>query len=111
MRAMKKIIVFLIVLFAVEAFAQDKTKITVKATEKNSGVVIVTISDGKQSLELNCNDGFPQCLAPKAGEYWMVRLPKNHGVYDCQNVDLYPSSVDPDGENVSTIGEYCLIGK
>jgi len=108
---MKRTIVFLIMVFAMQAFAQEKTKITVKGTEKSSGVVIVTISDGKQSLELNCNDGFPQCVAPKAGEYWMVKLPKNHGVYDCQDVDLYLTKDDPDGGNASAVGEYCLMAK
>ncbi|HEY3929270.1 MAG TPA: hypothetical protein VGL89_12930 [Candidatus Koribacter sp.] len=108
---MKRFIVFLIVLFAVQGFAQEKSKITVKGTEKNSGVVIVTVSEGKQSLELNCNEGFPQCAAPKAGEYWMVKLAKNHGVYECQNVDLYLTTDDPDSGNASAVGEYCLVEK
>ena len=94
---------------AVQAFADEKVKVTVKSTEKNSGVVIVNINDGKKTLELNCNDGFPQCTAPKPGEYWMVMLPKNHGVYECQNVDLYPGNTDPDSGN--NTGEYCLIEK
>jgi hypothetical protein len=36
----------------------------------------------------------------------MVRLPKNRGMYDCQNVDLYPRTADP--ENEEKLGEYCL---
>ena len=39
----------------------------------------------------------------------MVRLPKNWGMYDCVNVDLYPSSADP--ATSQKIGEYCLIEK
>ena len=103
---MKKLLVCLILLMAVQVWAQDKAKVTVKSTEKNNGVIIVTINDGKKSVDLNCNDGFPSCAAPKAGEYWMVKLPKNRGVYDCQNVDLFPASADPD--SADKIGEYCL---
>jgi len=103
---MKKLFVGFILLMAVQAWAQEKSKITVKTFEKNNGVIIVTIIDGKKSVDLNCNEGFPQCTAPKAGEYWMVRLPKNHGVYECQNVDLFPATVDPADDN--KVGEYCL---
>ncbi len=103
---MKKLLVCLILLMAVQVWAQDKTKVTVKSTEKSSGVVIVTINDGKKSVDLNCNEGFPSCAAPKAGEYLMVKLPKNHGVYDCQCVDLFPIDSDPD--SAEKIGEYCL---
>jgi hypothetical protein len=39
----------------------------------------------------------------------MVTLPKNWGMYDCQNVDLYPTSADPATDQ--KIGEYCLNGK
>ncbi len=106
---MKNIWILLVVLIAMQAFAQDKTKITVKSAEKNSGVIVVTINDGKKTAELNCNDGFPQCAAPKPGEYWMVKLPANHGVYECQNVDLFPSASDPD--TADKFGEYCLVEK
>lgn len=106
---MKKLWILLVLLIALQAVAQEKTKITVKSSEKSSGVTIVTINDGKKVSELNCNDGFPQCTAPKAGEYWMVKLPKNHGVYECQNVDLFPATADQD--MTDKIGEYCLIEK
>ena len=103
---MKKLLVCLVLLMSVQLFAEEKSKITVKGSEKNSGVIIVTINDGKKSVELNCNDGFPHCAAPKPGEYWMVRLPKNHGVYECQNVDLFQATDDPD--TAEKVGEYCL---
>lgn len=106
---MKKLLVCLTLLIALQALAQDKTKITVKSSEKNSGVIIVTVNDGKKNVELNCNEGFPQCAAPKPGEYWMLVLPKNHGVYDCQDVDLFPVSADP--ATADKIGEYCLTEK
>ncbi len=103
---MKKLLVCLILLMAVQVWAQDKTKVTVKSTEKNNGVVIVTINDGKKNIDINCNDGFPSCAAPKAGDYWMVKLPKNRGVYDCQCVDLFPMTADPDSDQ--KLGEYCM---
>ena len=103
---MKKLLVCFVLFMSVQLFAEEKSKITVKGSEKNSGVIIVTINDGKKSVELNCNDGFPQCAAPKPGEYWMVRLPKNHGVYECQNVDLFQATDDPD--TAEKVGEYCL---
>lgn len=103
---MKKLLVCLILLASVQLFAEEKTKITVKSTEKNNGVILVTINDGKKTAELNCNDGFPMCSAPKPGEYWLVKLPKNRGVYECQNVDLFPGDQDP--ESAEKVGEYCL---
>lgn len=103
---MKKLLVCLILLVSVQMFAEEKTKVTVKSTEKNNGVILVTINDGKKTAELNCNDGFPMCAAPKPGEYWLVKLPKNRGVYECQNVDLFPGSEDP--ETAEKVGEYCL---
>jgi hypothetical protein len=106
---MKKLLVCLILIISIQALADEKTKVTVKSTEKNSGVVIVSVSDGKRTVELNCNDGFPGCIVPKSGEYLMVKLPKNHGVYDCQNVDLFPPDADPD--TAEKVGEFCLIEK
>ena len=40
----------------------------------------------------DCHD----CTIPEPGTYVMVRLPKNYGMYDCANVDLYPPSADPE---------------
>ena len=49
------------------------------------------------------------CKVLEPGTYVMVRLPKNWGMYDCANVDLYASAADPaSGEK---LGEYCLIEK
>ena len=103
---MKKLLVGMILLLAVQAWAEEKVKVTVKSTEKNNGVVFVTIKDGGKTVDLNCNEGFPQCNTPKTGEYWMVKLPKNRGVYECQTVDLFPSDAEPGDDN--KVGEYCL---
>jgi hypothetical protein len=49
------------------------------------------------------------CKVLAAGTYLMVRLPKNWGMYDCANVDLYPTTADP--ATSEKLGEYCLIRK
>jgi len=111
---MKKTVILLVLLFAVQLVAQDKSTITVKKSEVSNGVVIVTIATGAtqaqaKTSELNCNKGAEACKAPEAGTYLMVRLPKNWGMYDCQNVDLYAASADPATDQ--KIGEYCLTEK
>jgi len=111
---MKKAIILLVFLMAVQLVAQDKSTITVKNSEISNGVVIVTVAqEGTPSqaktFELNCNKGATACKAPEAGTYLMIRLPKNWGMYDCANVDLYPAGADP--ATAEKIGEYCLIQK
>ncbi len=102
-------------LTATQALAQDKSTITVKSSEINNGVVILTVHEAAtpeqaaQSFSLHCNKGTSGCKAVEAGTYLMVRLPKNWGMYDCTNVDLYPTSADP--ATSQKIGEYCLIEK
>jgi len=111
---MKKAIILLVLLIAVQLMAQDRSTISVKKSETTNGVVIVTVAQGAtqgqaKTAELNCNKGAEACKAPEAGTYLMIRLPKNWGMYDCQNVDLYASSADPATDQ--KIGEYCLIEK
>jgi len=107
---MKKANVLFILITALPLMAVDKTQITVKDTTTNNGVVLVTIANAGKTAELQCTESAPFCAVPKAGTYWMVRLPKNHGVYDCQNVDLYVQASDPDNGGQS-FGEYCLNEK
>ena len=98
----------LIALFtAAQALAQVKSQITVKNSAVNNGVVIVTAQTGRASLELQCNKDITGCRVLASGDYVMVRLPRNHGVYDCAKVDIYPKSADPDATD--KLGEYCLI--
>ena len=112
---MKKALILLVLAVGVRAIAQDQSVITVKNSETSGGVVIVTaiqpsIGDqAKLSLELHCNKGASGCKAPEPGSYIMVRLPKNWGMYDCANVDLYPATADPAKDQ--KIGEYCLNQK
>ena len=108
--------IFLLVFFVgLSAMAQDKSTITVKNSATNNGVIIITAvqsatdDQAKRSLELHCNKGASACKAPEPGEYLMVRLPKNWGMYDCADVDLYPTSADPN--TAQKTGEYCLEEK
>ena len=81
-------LVFFVLLVATALSAADKSPVTVKSSQVVSGVVLVTVNENGKSLDLQCNDGHAYCKAVKPGEYQMVRLPKNRGMYDCQNVDL-----------------------
>jgi hypothetical protein len=112
---MKKALILLVLAVGVRAIAQDQSVITVKNSETSGGVVIVTAlqpgvdDQAKLSLELHCNKGASACKAPESGSYIMVRLPKNWGMYDCANVDLYAATADPSKDQ--KIGEYCLNQK
>jgi len=111
----KQAMILLLLLAGIQMAAQDKSTITVKSTNVVSDVVIVNavnpnIADkAKAGVELRCNKGPSSCKAPEPGSYLMVRLPKNWGMYDCANVDLYPATGDPATDQ--KIGEYCLIEK
>jgi hypothetical protein len=104
---MKRCIVLFLLISAGSLFAQDKSPITVKDTRANNGVVLVNISEAGKPFELQCNQSVPSCTAPQPGSYWMVRLPKNHGLYDCANVDLYAQPGNAQGQN-EVLGKYCI---
>jgi len=112
---MKRAIILLVLAAGVQLVAQDRSTITVKKTELSKETVIVTAfpqgasNPAKASFELNCNKDANSCKAPEPGTYLMVRLPKNWGMYDCSNVDLYATTADPDKDQ--KIGEYCLVEK
>ena len=110
----RKIILSLCFWTSLQLSAQDKSLVTVSSSEVNNGVVIVTVhrenpTDGTASFALHCNKGVHDCTIPEPGNYVMVRLPKNYGMYDCANVELYPPSADP--ETSQRVGQYCLIEK
>jgi len=107
---MRQLALLITLLIAVQLLAIEKSTITVKETSVSGEVVLVTIQESGKSFELQCTKGAPNCAAPKPGTYWMVRLAKNHGYYDCANVDLYAQSADP--ERGGTIfAEYCINEK
>jgi len=101
-------------LAAMQLMAEDKSIITVKSGEVSNGVVILAVHQTAtpqvaESFALHCNKGMADCKVLEPGTYVMVRLPKNWGMYDCANVDLYASTADPaSGEK---LGQYCLIEK
>lgn len=104
---MRKMMLILTLIAALPLFAQDKSQVTVKSVDKNNGVVLITLAENGKSLELQCNDGASFCVAVKPGEYQMVRLPKNRGLYDCKNVELFKAGADTTSPD-ERLGQYCL---
>ena len=109
-------LVVLIALAAVlrSASAQDdeeakREMITVKSSANNGGAIIVTARGEKTVVELQCTKSFASCANLKPGEYLMLRLPKNRGMYDCMNVRVYDKAADPD--NAQELGAYCVTDK
>jgi hypothetical protein len=99
-----------VILASAHAIAQEKTPVKVKSSEVVTGVVIVYVQKGAKSLELQCNEGAGYCKALPSGAYLMVELPKNYGMYDCKNVEIYRGDQDkPDAAEM--IGAYCLVEK
>ena len=107
---MKQSILLFLLICAAPLFGQDKSPVTVKDSSVNHGVVIVNIHESGKPFELQCTESAPRCTAPPAGTYWMVRLAKNHGFYDCANVDLYSQS-GTSGSEDHILGEYCINEK
>lgn len=99
-----------ILLACSQGFAQEKTPVKVKSTEVVTGVVIVHLQKGANMLELQCNEGAGTCKILPSGNYLMVQLPENHGMYDCKNVEIYRGT--PEREDAAEkLGAYCLIDK
>ncbi|HZP64055.1 MAG TPA: hypothetical protein VFB28_11615 [Terriglobales bacterium] len=105
----KAIVLLLMLLLAVVVLAQDKSTIVVKDSGTYTGVVVITATSGGKTIELQCNQNSTSCTLLKGGSYVMVVLPKNHGMYDCQNVDIYAGDADPG--TAQKIGQYCLTQK
>jgi hypothetical protein len=111
---MRKAIILFGLLATMQLMAQDKSIVTVKSGEINNGVVILAVHQTAtpqvaESFTLHCNKGMADCKVLEPGTYVMVRLPKNWGMYDCANVDLYANTADP--ASGGKLGEYCLIDK
>jgi hypothetical protein len=96
-----------------KASAQDdepkREVITVKSAENSGGVIVLTARGEKTTVELQCTKTVPSCANLKPGEYLMLRLPKNRGVYDCMNVRVYDKAADPD--DAEQLGAYCVTDK
>jgi hypothetical protein len=98
------IVVFLI---AAQASAQEKSYVTVRGNGLNNGVVTVDVLKDGKTYRLSCNDGMPGCNSLKVGKYQMVELPKNFGMYECKNIEVYPE-LPANPEKDSRLGQYCL---
>jgi hypothetical protein len=106
---MKRATVLFLLVSAIMVLAQEQSNITVKESSTSSGVVIVSGDMEGKSFELQCNVSSPSCQALKPGKYQMVQLPKNHGMYDCQNADVFEIGKDPSTDQ--RLAEYCLTVK
>jgi hypothetical protein len=100
---------------SVEVSAQETSFIAVKGSDLNNGVVILDILKASKAYQLQCNQGAAGCTNLRNGNYLMVELPKNFGMYECRDVEVYPQSaatpdtVPPDKDK--KLGEYCLVEK
>jgi hypothetical protein len=105
---MKKAFLVMIVLASVLLLADEKSDVVVNNTSVVTGVIVVDVQFKGKTAELQCNEGSPDCNKLKPGNYIMVQLPKNHGLYDCANVEVYsPTATETD----QRVGAYCLIPK
>ena len=103
---MKHVFIFLLFVFATaQLLSQDTSNVTVTSAQSNNGVVIISVVEGNTHLELQCNANMPTCKKLAPGKYNMVRLPKGHGMYECDNVDVYAG----DPQSADRIGEYCAL--
>jgi hypothetical protein len=108
-RAWMPLLVAVFVLALVIPMAgQATSKITVTGADVSNGVVIVRVLHNGKDLELQCNQNLLSCTKLKKGDYTMVELPKNFGIYDCRDVEIYSEAPQPSKSN--KLGEYCLIG-
>ena len=106
---MKRAVIFFLLASAIVLLAQEATTITVKESSTTTGVVIVSADMSGKTVELQCNVTSPSCTPLKVGKYQLVQLPKNHGMYDCQNADVYEPTANPASDQ--RLGEYCLTVK
>ena len=95
---------------SVEVSAQEKSVITVRGSELNNGVVILDVVKVGKACVLQCNQGMSACTTLKNGKYQMVELPKNFGMYECKDVEVYPETAVTADKN-NKLGEYCLVEK
>jgi len=97
-----------VILASQPAFVQEKTLVKVISSEVVTKVVIVHVEKDGKSLDLQCNEGMGYCKALPSGSYRMVELPKNFGMYDCKNVEIYRADQDK-SKSDELIGAYCLM--
>ena len=86
-----------------------------RASELNNGVVTLNVLKASTGYQQQCIEGAPGCTNLKNGNYLMVELPKNFGIYESRDVEVYPqSAAAPDTappDKDQKLGEYCLVEK
>jgi len=99
----------------VQVSAQERSYITVRGSELNNSFFILDVLKGSNAYQLQCNQGAPGCTSLKSGNYLMLELPKNLGMYECRHVEAYPESAAASDTALpgkhKKLGEYCLIEK
>jgi len=108
-KIVKRLISCIVVLSGVFVLAaqpqENYENVTVKGAEVSNGVIAMTAQTEKRAIRLECNVGMPNCKTLSPGTYLLLRLPKNHGTYDCDDVVVYAR---PAEEGQKPLGEYCL---
>ncbi len=99
----------------VRLLSQEKSTISVRRGEISGGVVVLDVARGERSFTLQCNENAQDCTLLSNGKYLMIELPKNFGMYECKDVEVYPESANTSDATVpdknKKVGEYCLIEK
>lgn len=98
----------LVPLWSAQGDGQETSKIIVTGNALNNRVVILEITKAGKAYELQCNQGASACSQLKNSTYQMLELPKNFGMYDCRDVEVYTYT---SSEKRTKIGEYCLTEK
>lgn len=102
------LLVLFLFLASAEGLAQERSYITVEGNRLNNGVVLVDILKAGKTFVLQCIRGAPGCAALNNGQYQMVELPQNFGMYECRDKDVEVYA-DDDNRRQKKLGEYCLI--
>jgi hypothetical protein len=77
----REVVCLVLLALATSVLAQQEQGITVKNSEVNNGVVIVTAQQGQSFLDLRCNKDLAYCKIPEPGNYLMVRVRNNWWLY------------------------------
>lgn len=102
------LVLLVILLSSMRTQAQQKGElIIVKSADTSATLVSIVAQVAKQAVELQCNKGAVGCTVLQPGDYTLIRLPKNTGLYECSNVYVYQKSenLEPVGE---ILGRYCI---
>lgn len=111
--AFSVLVLFFLLFGGAPASTQKQSIITVRGKILGDGVVTLQAANNGQRYRLLCNENMPGCSALKNGRYVMVELPKNFGMYECKDVEVYPESAGSLNGSMNVdkskkLGEFCL---